>query len=46
VKRFLGEDVSALSYDLVLEKFEEARVMRDFEVGVIQEAVAKAFGAK
>jgi hypothetical protein len=27
-----------------MEKYEEARIMREFEVGVMREAVVKAFG--
>jgi hypothetical protein len=30
----------------MMEKYEEARVMREFEVGVFQEAIAKAFSKK
>jgi hypothetical protein len=26
-----------------MEKYEEARIMREFEVGVVQEAIVKAF---
>jgi hypothetical protein len=40
----LGEDVSLLSVDGLMAKYEEARVMREFEVGVMQEAIVKAFG--
>jgi hypothetical protein len=40
----LGEDVSFLSVDALMEKYEEARIMREFEVGVMQEAIAKAIG--
>jgi hypothetical protein len=29
-----------------MEKYEEARTMRDFEVGVYQEAIVKALGGK
>jgi len=29
-----------------MEKYEEARIMRDFEVSVYQEAIVKAFGGK
>jgi hypothetical protein len=36
VRRVLGEDVSALDFDLLLGKYEEARIMREFEVGVVQ----------
>jgi hypothetical protein len=28
-----------------MEKYEEARVMREYDVGVIQEAISKAFGS-
>jgi hypothetical protein len=27
-----------------MDKYEEARIMRDFDVGVAQEAVVRAFG--
>ena len=33
-----------MSIDELMAKYEEARVMREFEVGVMQEAVVKAFG--
>jgi hypothetical protein len=29
-----------------MDKYEEARVVREFEVGVMQEAIAKALGGK
>jgi hypothetical protein len=38
----LGEDVSG-DYDELLDKYEEALVMREFEVGIIQEAITKTF---
>jgi hypothetical protein len=46
VKRFLGEDVGGLGFDALMGKYEEARVMREFEVGVAQEAIAKAFSKR
>jgi hypothetical protein len=38
--------VSALVFDDLMEKYEEARIVRDFEVGLMAEAIAKAFGGK
>jgi hypothetical protein len=38
----LGEDVSG-DYDELLDKYEEALVIREFEVGVMLEAITKAF---
>jgi hypothetical protein len=35
-----------LDFDRLMDKYEEARVMREFEVGVIQEAIAKAWSKK
>jgi hypothetical protein len=29
-----------------MSKYEEALIMREFEVGVMQEAIVKAFGGK
>jgi hypothetical protein len=29
-----------------MEKYEEARIVRDFEVGIISDAVIRAFGGK
>jgi hypothetical protein len=46
VRRFLGEDVSALGFDCLMGKYEEARVMREFEVGVFQDAIVRAFKGK
>jgi hypothetical protein len=46
IKRFLGEDAGGIDLDTLLEKYEEARIMREFEVGVVQEAIAKAFGKR
>jgi hypothetical protein len=39
----LGENSTDLSFEELLEKYEEAKIMREFEVGVMQEAIAKAF---
>ena len=44
IKRFLGEDVSFLSVDALMQKYEEARIMREFDVGVMQEAIVRALG--
>jgi hypothetical protein len=53
IRRFPGRDVSALDFDRLEAKYEEARVMREFEAGVMREfgagvmreAIAKAFGS-
>jgi hypothetical protein len=29
-----------------MAKYEEARIIREFEVGIAQEAIGKAFGSK
>jgi hypothetical protein len=29
-----------------MAKYEEAQIMREFEVGVVQEAIVKAFGGE
>jgi hypothetical protein len=39
-------DVSTLSADEFLERYEEARIVREFEVGIAQEAIVRAFGGK
>jgi hypothetical protein len=44
VRRFLGEDVTNLGFDKLMEKYEEARIIREFEVGVVSDAVIQAFG--
>ncbi len=43
MQRFLGEDVRAMSVEDLETKVEEARIAREFEVGVIAEAIALAF---
>jgi hypothetical protein len=45
IRRFPGGDVSALDFDGLEAKYEEARIMREFEVGVMRKAIAKAFGS-
>jgi hypothetical protein len=35
-----------LDYDDLMGKYEEACVVRELEVGVMQEAIVKAFGGK
>jgi hypothetical protein len=35
--------VSGLGFDELMDKYEEARAMREFEVGVTQEAIVRAF---
>jgi len=42
----LGEDVSNFGIDVLMEKYEEARIVREFEVGVHAEAIARALGGK
>jgi hypothetical protein len=32
-----------MDFDTLMDKYEEARIMREFEVSVAQEAIAKAF---
>jgi hypothetical protein len=32
-----------LGFDELMQKYEEARIMREFEVGVFQDAIVKAF---
>jgi hypothetical protein len=46
IRRFLGEDVSGLGFDNLMEKYEEARIVRDFEVGIVRDAIVQAFGGK
>jgi hypothetical protein len=43
IRRFLGADVSALGFDELVAMYEEAKVVREFEVGIVQEAIANAF---
>lgn len=40
----MGEDTGGADFDTLMAKYEEARVMREFEVGVMQEAIVRAFG--
>jgi hypothetical protein len=42
----LGEDVSALTFDELMTRYEEARIVREFEVGIMSDAIVKAFGGK
>ena len=35
-----------MGFDELMEKYEEARVMREFEVGIVSDAIVKAFGGK
>jgi len=35
-----------VGFDELMEKYEEARVMREFEVGIVSDAIVKAFGGK
>jgi hypothetical protein len=46
IRRFLGEDVAGLDFDALMEKYNEAKIVRGFEVGVVQEAIANAFSKK
>jgi hypothetical protein len=32
-----------MDFDALMDKYEEARTVREFEVGVTQEAIARAF---
>jgi hypothetical protein len=38
--------VSGLTIDDLMAKYDEAVIARDFEVGIVQEAVVNAFGSK
>jgi hypothetical protein len=42
----LGEEVSELGFEDLMEKYEEARVIREFEVGIMCDAITRAFGGK
>jgi len=42
----LGEDVSDSGFDTLMQKYEEARIVREFEVGIMTDAISKAFGGK
>jgi len=42
----LGEDVSNLGFDELMEKYEEARIMREFEIGIVKDAIVMALGGK
>jgi len=33
-----------VGFDKLMEKYEEARIVREFEVGIMSDAIAKAFG--
>jgi hypothetical protein len=44
IRRFLGEDVSSLGFDALADKLEEASIMKEFEIGIIREAIVQAFG--
>jgi hypothetical protein len=35
-----------LGFDELMEKYEEARIVRDFEVGIMSDAIVRAFGGK
>jgi hypothetical protein len=43
ITRFLGVDISGSTAEELRERYEEAQVMREYEVGVVQEAVVRAF---
>lgn len=36
-------DVSTLDFDKLVAMYEEAKVVREFEVGIMQEAIVNAF---
>jgi hypothetical protein len=42
----LGEDVSGLGFDELMDKYEEAFVIREFEVDITREAIVLALGGK
>ena len=44
MKRFLGEDISSLPLHEAARKLKEAEIVREFEVGVLVEAIGKLFG--
>lgn len=46
VRRFLGEDVSEIDIEELFGKLEEARVVREFEVNLMAEAIARVFGRR
>jgi hypothetical protein len=35
-----------MGFDELMEKYEEARIMRELDVGIMQEAIFRAFGGK
>jgi hypothetical protein len=35
-----------MGFEELMEKYEEARFIRDLEVGVMRDAIVKAFGSK
>ena len=44
MQRFLGEDISSLPMNESARKFREAEIIREFEVGILMEAIGKVFG--
>jgi hypothetical protein len=46
IRRYLGEDVSGKTLDEMLDRFEEAKLVRDLDVGVMAEAIVRAFEKK
>ena len=44
--RFLKVDVSGFPAEELLSRYEEAKIIREFEVGVMAEAINRAFGGK
>jgi hypothetical protein len=39
-------DVSGVGFDELMVKYEEALVMREFEIGTLREAIIQAFGGR
>lgn len=35
-----------MGFDKLMEKYEEARIMREFDVGIVREAIVGALGGK
>ena len=43
VREYTGIDIDALDYDAALTAYEEAKFVRELRVGVVQEAIVRAF---
>jgi hypothetical protein len=35
-----------MGFDKFMEKYEEARIIREFEVGIVSDAIIRTFGSK